>query len=193
MCVPVSRNTSRIMWTSSRRGSTSAWCFSPLIESLTSIVVPLSMARASSPCRHALGALGRLAKRAGRQHPHEVLLVFHGAAKVGGGFGGLGGELGGALDRRLVWILALQRRLGLRGLDGGQPDIREPDADLFAPAAGVERELRRHRGRGKVTDLPLELQVGASAAGRGQGDPDLGQDLVRPEAGGERSREERRD
>src|SRR4029434_7718802 len=164
MCVPVRRSTSRSRWTSSRRGSASASYFSPLIESFTSIVVPLSMARASSPCRHALRALDRLAKRAGRQHPHEVLLVFHGAAKVGGGFGRRGGELGGALDRRLVWILALQRGLRLRGLDGGQPDIREPDADFFAPAAAVERELRRHRGRGEITHLPLELQVGASAA-----------------------------
>src|SRR4030095_16024933 len=101
MCVPVRRSTSRSRWTSSRRGSASASYFSPLIESFTSIVVPLSMARASSPRRSALGGRDRLAKRAGRQHPHEVLLVFHGAAKVGGGFGGLGRERGGALDRSL--------------------------------------------------------------------------------------------
>src|SRR4029077_14665715 len=130
MWVPVSRSTSRIRWTSSRRGSTSGSCFSPLIERCTSIVVSLSMARASSPRRHALHALDGLAKRSGRQHPHEVLLVIHGAAKVGGGLGGLGGELGGELDRRLVWILALQRGLCLCGLDGGQPDIREPDTGL---------------------------------------------------------------
>src|SRR5438094_133626 len=35
MCVPVSRSTSRMRWTSRSRGSTSASCFSPLIESCT--------------------------------------------------------------------------------------------------------------------------------------------------------------
>src|SRR5512145_3050289 len=102
MWVPVSRNTSRIRWTSRRRGSTSADSFSPLIVTWTFMA---SLASA--------GALDRLPKRAGRQDPHHVLLVFGGAAEIGFGPGRVGGELRGLLERGVVGPLALERGLGL--------------------------------------------------------------------------------
>src|SRR5262245_42026965 len=113
MWVPVSRRTSRIRCTSRRRGSTSASCFSPLIATLTSIVLA-----------SLLRALDRLAEGAARQDSHQVLLVFDGAAQVCGGLGGLGRELGGLLDRCVVQPLALERRLRLLGPDGHRAHVR---------------------------------------------------------------------
>ena len=84
----------------------------------------------------------------------------------------------GLLDGRLVRPLALQRGLGLRGLDRRQADVGEADADLIARAAGREHDLRGDGRRREVADLALELQVGAAAARRRRRDPDLGQDLV---------------
>src|SRR5499426_2019476 len=177
MWVPVSRSTSRSMWTRRSRGSTSASCFSPLIESFTSIVgspslrsprtagpQPRDVLRLALPL-HAtvaalsLGALEGPAQSAGRQHTHEIFLVLHRAAQVGGGLGRLGGELGRPFDRRLVRRLALQRRLRLRRLDGREAHVGEADPSLIAGAVRAERELRGHGGRGEVADLALELQV----------------------------------
>src|SRR6266852_3835435 len=134
MWVPVSRSTSRIICTSSRRGSTSASCFSPLIESFTSIVL--------SP---APGALDCLAECAGCEYPHEILLVLDGTAQVRGGFRRLGGELGGPLDRGFVRRLSFQGSLCLRGLDRRQADVGRPDADVLTRTVRPERHLRCHR------------------------------------------------
>src|SRR6266849_10132791 len=107
MWVPVSRSVSRMRCTRRRRGSTSASCFSPLIVTLTSIV--------SAPL---LRALDRPPQRAAGQHSHEVLLVLDGAAQVLAGLGRFRRQLRHLLDRRVVGPLALERGLGLRGLDG---------------------------------------------------------------------------
>src|SRR5437867_4952491 len=182
MWVPVSRSTSRIICTSSKRGSTFASCFSPLTESFTSIVL--------SP---APGTLDRLAERPGRQHAHEILLVLDGTAQVGRGFRGLGGELGSPLDRGLVRRLPFQSRLGLRGLDGREAHVGQSDTDVLARAVRPDGHLCVDRLGGEVADLALELQIGAPATRRRARDPDLHENLVGPEAGRERPREERRD
>src|SRR5215475_5784213 len=96
--VPVSRSVSRSMWTSKSRGSTSAWCFSPLIESFTSMSALLLGHRPALPP----GAFEGLAKRAGRQYAHEIAFVFRRAAEVRRGLRSLGGELGRPRDRGLV-------------------------------------------------------------------------------------------
>src|SRR5262245_6508984 len=119
------------MCTSRSRGSTSASCFSPLIESFTSM---------SALLRLSLSALDGPPQSAGRQHAHEISLVLHGAAQVFGGLGRLGGKLGGALDRRLVGRLALECRLRLRRLDGREAHVGEADAHLIASAVRAERE-----------------------------------------------------
>src|SRR5262249_27857234 len=135
MWVPVSRKFSRIRWTSRRRGSTSASCFSPLIATLTSIV--------SAP---SLRALDRLAERTACQYPHQVLLVLHRSPEIRGGLGRVGRELGRLLDARVVRALAPERGLGPLGLDRHRPHVGEPDPDLLTQAARAERELHRHRG-----------------------------------------------
>src|SRR5881628_2679021 len=180
--VPVSRSTSRIRWTSRRRGSTLASCFSPLIESLTHIASPLFA-----------GALQGFAERAGRQHSDHVPLVLDRAAEILAGLGRLCAELGGALDRGVVWPGALEGCLRPRGLDGSETDAGEADPDLVAGAAGAERELHGYRGRGEVADLALELEVGAPAVGRRDRHADLHEDLVGLERGRERAGEERCD
>src|SRR5213594_291333 len=180
--VPVSRSTSRIRWTSRRRGSTLASCFSPLIESLTHI--------ASPPFA---GALQGFAERAGRQHSDHVPLVLDRPAEILAGLGRLCAELGGALDGGVVWPVALEGCLRPRGLDGSETDAGEADPDLVAGAAGAERELRRHGDCGEVADLALELEVGAPAAGRWNRHADLHEDLVGLERGRERAGEERCD
>src|SRR5690242_2627936 len=112
--VPVSRKFSRIRWTSRRRGSTSASCFSPLIATLTSIV--------SAP---SLRALDRLAERTACQYPHQVLLVFHRPPEIRGGLGRVGRELGRLLDGRLVRALAPESGLGPLGLDRHRSHVGE--------------------------------------------------------------------
>src|SRR5262249_30194132 len=98
MCVPVKRSTSRIKCTSSRRGSTSASCFSPLIESATCMASPPGA-----------GALDGSPDRAHREHAHHVLLVLDRPAQVRGGLGRVGSQLRGPADRGLVRQFPRQR------------------------------------------------------------------------------------
>src|SRR5881396_1668557 len=123
MCVPVSRRTSRIRWTSRSRGSTSASCVSPLIESWTRISLPPSV-----------GALGRLAERARRQDSHQVFLVLDGAAQILRRLRRRGGEPRGLGDRGVVQPLAAQGGLRLLRLDRREPDVGQPDTGLLARA-----------------------------------------------------------
>src|SRR2546427_13276152 len=98
MWVPVSRRTSRIRWTSKRRGSTSAWCFSPLMETWTCIV-PTSSTCSSGPLQGSM-------ERPDGQDAHEILLVLDGPAEIGGRLSSVGGQPGGLLDRLGVGALA---------------------------------------------------------------------------------------
>src|SRR5712691_568599 len=103
-----------------------------------------------SPSPPSAGALQSFAERAGRQHSHHVSLVLDRAAEILAGLGRLGGELGGALDRGVVWPVALEGCLRPRGLDGCEADAGEADPCLIADAVGAQRQLRRHRRCGEV-------------------------------------------
>src|SRR5216117_4067764 len=154
--VPVSRSTSRIRWTSRRRGSTLASCFSPLIESLTHI--------ASPPFA---GALQGFAERAGRQHSDHVPLVLDRPAEILAGLGRLCAELGGTLDGGVVRPGAREGCLRPRGR--GEVADLALELEVGAPAAG-----RWNRHADLHEDL-IGLERGRERAGeeRCDGDPAL--------------------
>src|SRR5262245_2249520 len=200
MCVPVRRNTSRIRWTRSSRGSTSASRRSPLIVTPTRIQA--SFYYLSADCWPATGrrsagrfgpdrvdaavmsprgarsaprprALECAAEGPGRQDPHQVALVLDRPAQIRRGIALLGRDPRHLADRRVVHAVAAEQRLGAARLDRRRPHVGQADPYVRARVAAGQRELDPDAGGREVADLPFQLKVRPTRVCGRQRDADL--------------------
>src|SRR6185369_3328925 len=144
MCVPVSRSSSRMKCTSSRRDSTSASCAAPFTVTLILCFISLSSRTLE---RRFQGARG--------QHARHLALVLDRSAPVGARLGRGGRKPGRFGDVLLVGRLAFQEARALDGFDGRRPRIGERNAGALHRAPRVQRHLHRRRRRGVVAGLAL--------------------------------------
>src|SRR5881296_1949610 len=180
MCVPVILRSSRMKWTSRRRGSTSAFFTVPLT------VTEISMSVLS------LRPGDRLTERASREDADERAFVIDRSPKILGRLRLLGRDARRFLNVFLVRRFAQQRLLRAHGPDRRHADVGEADSHSLARVA-VESDLGSNGSGGKISDFALDLEVRAAAAGGRDGDADLGQDLVGGKRGCKEAGEEAAD
>src|SRR5438309_7306815 len=129
MCVPVILRSSRMKWTSRRRGSTSAFFTVPLT------VTEISMSVFS------LCPGDRLPERAAREDADERAFVLDRSPQILGRLRLLGRDARRFLNVFLVRRLSEQRLLGAHGADRRQAYVGQRDSHSLAGVA-VECDLR---------------------------------------------------